>query len=124
MCRSVRHTPQARTRSRTCPERTRGSATSRIWSGLWAIGSGEERTAAFISVHAQAYDARFRTRGALTGSRVLDKKERIPKVAVIKRKLRDNLTSKPPNVPKVWKSHGRTGLLRPPICLDFAHNRK
>src|SRR5579864_5663997 len=48
MCRSVRHTPHAFTRSSTCPERTRGSATSMICNGRSETGWGDESTAAFI----------------------------------------------------------------------------
>src|SRR5215831_6628385 len=56
--RSVRHTPQARTRNSTCPDRTRGSATSTIWRGRSRIGPGEARMAAFIETNFQPHDAR------------------------------------------------------------------
>src|SRR5579864_1533582 len=58
MWRSVRHTPQARTRSRTCPDRRRGLATSLICNGRWAIGCGAERIAAFMGESCRRYDAR------------------------------------------------------------------
>src|SRR5947207_1863638 len=47
MCRSVRHTPQARTLSRTWPKLAFGLATSSIRRGCLEIGCGEVRMAAF-----------------------------------------------------------------------------
>ena len=48
ICKSVRHTPQARTRSSTCPGSACGFATSSIRKGRSAIFPKECSTAAFI----------------------------------------------------------------------------
>src|SRR5215470_11382395 len=53
ICRSVRQTPHARTRSRTCPDRAVGRGLSKIFSGRVKILAGELSTAAFIEVLTQ-----------------------------------------------------------------------
>src|SRR5579864_3533122 len=48
ICKSVRQTPQARTRRRTWPGLSSGRGTSRTSSGCFETSCGEERMAAFI----------------------------------------------------------------------------
>src|SRR3989475_10053364 len=51
MCRSVRHTPQHRTRSSTSPRRSPGGARLRRSNGADSTGRGLDRTIAFTGLH-------------------------------------------------------------------------
>src|SRR5690242_15529414 len=68
MCKSVRQTPQARTRSSTCPGASAGRGTSEMAKGRSAIFFGDVSTAAFtriasVEIQQQDEDSSYRKRG-------------------------------------------------------------